>query len=167
MLFGAVRQASFMENATFHIPKLETPKISLSVQLEYTFSELSCVPLFEGRRNLLGFFFYAPCPFLPKHYKDSNQPFFYRMTVLFWPLNLISHASSISKLVFRVGWPRAKPLMSGEMSGHLFRLAGLETDIICTDTIHSFGWILNSYKEGWKSSEVGLAWWCWWNRIWV
>lgn len=35
-------------NPTFHIPKLETPKISMSVRLEHAFSELSRVPLFEG-----------------------------------------------------------------------------------------------------------------------
>lgn len=76
MLFGAVRQASFMENATFHIPKLETPKISLSVQLEYTFSELSCVPLFEGRRNLLGFFFMHHAPFFQNTIRTATSPSF-------------------------------------------------------------------------------------------
>lgn len=40
--------------------------------------------------------------------------------------------------------------MSGEMSGHLFRLTGLETDIICTDTR-----IFNSYKRAGNVQRLG------------
>lgn len=100
----------------------------------------------------ISFFFSAPRPFLSEHYKDSNWPFFYRATV---PLNSISCSSSVPKLVFWVGWPHAKPL-SGEISGHLFRWAGLETAINCTDTIHSFGWIFNSYKWAGNVQRLGL-----------
>lgn len=37
------------------------------------------------------------------------------MAALSWPLNPIPCALSIPKLVFWVGWPRAEPLMAGEM----------------------------------------------------
>lgn len=41
--------------------------------------------------------------------------------------------------------------MSGEMSGHLFRLTGLETDIICADTR-----IVTSYKGAGSVQRLGL-----------
>lgn len=58
-----------MENAAFHIPKLETPKISTSTWLENALSELcSFVSGLGGNLFFfLFFFFHAPCLFLPKH----------------------------------------------------------------------------------------------------
>lgn len=113
-------------------------------------------------------FFYAPRPCFPKHSKDSNWPFSYRVTVLFWPLNSISHEPSIPELVFQVGWPHGKSL-SGETSGCLFRLPSRRV----RSRFNSYWynpqlWMNISFLQmSWKCSEVGLARWCWWNCIWV
>lgn len=86
-------------------PSTPTPKISLAAWLEHP--ELACVPLFEGG----GDFLMHHILFFPN---TKNRPLFYRMTALAFEIP-IPCAPSVPKLVFWVGWPRAKPLMAAEM----------------------------------------------------
>lgn len=164
-LLGAVRQASSME-MLFSTSQNWNPQRSACPYSWSMHSELLRVPLSEGwgKKSL----FNAPRPCFPKHSKDSNWPFSYRVTVLFWPLNSISRESSIPELVFQVGWPHGKSL-SGETSGCLFRLPSRRV----RSRFNSYWynpqlWMNISFLQmSWKCSEVGLARWCWWNCIWV
>lgn len=108
MLSGAGRRTSFMENAPFHIPNHTNPKDQPGCTVGASRAVL-CSLVWGWGGFVMHHFLLFP------NTKNSNWPLFYRMAALSWPLNPSPCALSIPKLVFWVGWPRAEPLMAGEM----------------------------------------------------